>query len=347
MKAWQFEPLDSSFFRGARSFQQNEQGFLESQFPPTAQTLAGVIRSAIAESKGVDWQKFHEGKQQAIADLIGKNAEHTGKLSFAGPYLFKDNERLYPMPLHVLHSSKEDNQKNAWSKLAPSKEFYRTDMGEKCLPKVVNNVEGAKPLEDAWLDVENLKRVLNGAHPQKFYKQDDLFAYENRTGIARDNKKRKTEEGALFFTRHIRLQEGVRLAMNVVGADDVTPASMLRLGGEGRMAHVTVADVVDARPSVNNNKTESFMLVLLTHGDFKGQSEPNLPDDLKIVSACVGKAVREGGWDYAKRKPKPLKSLVPAGSVYFIEGDASMLGNAIGERTAFGYGECVIGKWEK
>ncbi|MDQ6957405.1 MAG: type III-B CRISPR module-associated protein Cmr3 [Mariprofundaceae bacterium] len=344
MKTWQFEPLDSSFFRGARSFQQNEQGFLESQFPPTAQTLAGVVRSGIAEGMGVDWQAFRNGQQQEIADLIGHDADHAGKLSFVGPYLLKDGKRLYPMPLHVLYSSQND----AWGKLAPSEKEYATDMGKRHLPEVVDQAEGAKPLEDAWLDADNINRVLNGEDPTSFHKKDGLFKYESRTGIARNNHKRTIEEGALFFTRHIRLKGNIKLAMDVNGADDITPAPMLRLGGEGRMAHVAVSDVVDSRLRRNDTQTEQFMLVLLTHGDFNGKAEPSLPEDLKIISACIGKAVREGGWDYRKRRPKPLKSLVPAGSVYFIQGDASKLqGNHIGERTRFGYGEFIIGKWEQ
>lgn len=344
MKTWQFEPLDSSFFRGARSFQQNEQGFLESQFPPTAQTLAGVIRAAIAESQGVDWQAFRKDQQQDIADLIGQDANDAGKLSFAGPYITKDGQRLYPMPLHVLYNSKD----NIWGKLAPSKAEYATDMGKRYLPQVVGQAEGAKPLEDVWLDAENLAKVLNGGNPTAFYHKEDLFKHENRTGIARENKLRKTKEGALFFARHIRLQHGVSFAMDVAGADHVQVASMLRMGGEGRMAHVEVSDAVGSRLGERGEHIEQFMLLLLTHGDFDGKAEPALHKDLNLVSACTGKAVREGGWDYKYRRPKPLKSLVPAGSVYFIQGDVSLLqGNHIGERQAFGYGEFIIGKWEE
>jgi len=59
-----------------------------------------------------------------------------------------------------------------------------------------------------------------------------------------------------------------------------------------------------------------------------------------------GKAVREGGWDYKLGQPKPLRSLVPAGSVYFVKGNLSTLETHIGNRTAFGYGEIAVGIWE-
>ena len=341
MKTWQFEALDSLFFRGAKPFNSGEGGFLDSQFPPTAQTMAGVIRAAIAENKGVDWQKFRNGEQSDIADLIGAESDDAGKLRFCGPYICKGGQRLYPVPLHLLYSSKEEK----WGKLQPAKETLQTDMGDKRLPEVVGQAEGAKPLENAWLDKVGFTKVLQGQMPSTYYKEEDLFIAESRTGIGRDNEKRKVNEGMLYFTRHIRLKEGVSLAMDVQGADDVKPASMLRLGGEGRMANVSVNQAVDSRLCGNDEKVDAAMIILLTHGDFGGRSEPEL-EGVEFVSACVGKAVREGGWDYKKRKPKPLKSLVPAGSVYFVKGDIAKLETHIGNRTAFGYGEIAVGTWE-
>jgi len=342
MKTWQFKALDSLFFRGAKSFNQGEGGFLDSQFPPTAQTMAGVIRAAIAESMGVDWKKFRQCQQSEIADVIGQSSDDAGKLNFVGPYLCKHGQRLYSVPLHLLYNSKE----NAWGRLAPSDKCLNTDMGEKRLPEVVkSSAEGAKPLENAWLKQADFIKVLQGENPESFYKEEDLFVAESRTGIGRNNETRKTVEGMLYFTRHLRLKEDISLAMDVGGADDVKPATMLRLGGEGRMANVSVNEAADFHLCGNDGKGDTAMLVLLTHGDFDGKAEPKL-EGIKIISACIGKAVREGGWDYKLGQPKPLKSLVPAGSVYFVQGDISKLGTSIGKRTTFGYGEIAIGTWE-
>ena len=347
MKTWRFEALDSLFFRGAKPFNSGEGGFLDSQFPPTAQTLAGVMRSSIAETRGVDWHRFHHDQQPDIAALIGKNANDPGALRFAGPRLIKKDVRLYPLPLHLLYSYKSEK----WGKLQPAKEndALQTDMGKKRLPDAVEKAEGAKPLENAWLDEAAFEKVLQGEYPESFYREEDLFVAESRTGIGRDNHKRQAEPGLLYFTKHIRLKEGISLVMDVEGADDVMPAKMLRLGGEGRMAHVCVTDTVDSRLRGNDGKGNTAMIVLLTHGDFGGRAEPEF-EGIDIVSACTGKAVREGGWDYKRRRPKPLKSLVPAGSVYFVkekEKDAiAKLDAHIGNRTAFGYGEIAVGKWE-
>jgi CRISPR-associated protein Cmr3 len=294
---------------------------------------------------GVDWKKFPE-QEKDIAARIGKSADDAGKLGFIGPYIMKDGERLYPVPLHLLYSSKEE----AWSKLLPAKEALQTDMVEKKrLPEVVAPIEGAKPVENSWLTQSEMLKVLQGGLPDGFIRENDLFERESRTGIGRDNNKRKTVDGMLYFTRHIRLKEGVSLAMEVKGANDIHPASMVRLGGEGRMASLEVSDMPDARRIEHGGGNGSFLMVLLTHGDFAGKADPGayLSEEFELVSACTGKAVREGGWDYKNRKPKPLKSLVPAGSVYFFKGDASQLKKThIGERTEFGYGEIAIGIWE-
>ncbi|PIQ31297.1 MAG: type III-B CRISPR module-associated protein Cmr3 [Zetaproteobacteria bacterium CG_4_9_14_3_um_filter_49_83] len=347
MKVWEFKPLDSCFFRGAKPFNSGEGGFLDSQFPPTAQTLAGVIRAAIGDAKGVDWEKFRSGQQPEIAELIGKESDHAGQLSFTGPYIFKAGERLYPMPLCLLHSEAS----GGWTRLIPSQETFKTDMdGMKHLPKPIKALPGAKPLENAWLDAGNMQLVLNGDEPASFIKESELFCGEARVGIERDNGKRMVNDGMLYFTRHVRLKEDISLGMVVSGADDVMPAGMVRLGGEGRMAHLKVADIVDSRLHGNDGKSDKFVLILLTHGDFLGKSEPALAG-INMISACIGKAVREGGWDYKHNRPKPLKSLVPAGSCYFVEGDEQAIralhGKHIGKRTAFGYGEIAVGIWRE
>jgi len=348
MKLWDFKPLDSWFFRGAKPFNMGEGGFLDSQFPPTAQTLAGVIRAAIGDAKGVDWKKFRNNQQTDIAQLIGKESDDAGRLSFAGPYLFKDGKRLYPAPLCLLHSE----ALNGWARLIPSQTTFKTDIGDKRLPEVATpKVEGAKPLENVWLNQDNMQAVLNGGMPKAFIKESELFDGEARIGIGRDNQRKKTEEGLLYFTRHVRLKEDVSLGMAVEGADDIEPTGMVRLGGEGRMARLSVTQetaIGGLKEGLNGDK---FVLILLTHGDFCGRAEPDLPEGLEIVSACIGKAVREGGWDYKNRKPKPLKSLVPAGSCYFVEGDKEKIralhGKYIGERQKFGYGEVAVGIWRE
>lgn len=343
MKLWTFTPLDSCFFRGAKPFNAGEGGFLDSQFPPTTQTMTGVIRAAIADCHGVDWATLHKGEQKNIADIIGSHAEDAGKLRFQGPYILNHGQRLFPLPLHMLYNEKMEQ----WGSLQPSKKTLTTDQGELHLPQVSENtVKGSKPLANIWLDEKNFSQVLCGGTPTDFYREKALFQAESRTGIGRDNATRMVEEGLLYFTRHIRLANGVTLAMQIEGGDGVQPAQMLRLGGEGRMANLTIKNTLPSAPARQDIDGTS-MIILLTHADFNGNNAPTLPQGVEIISACIGKAVREGGWDYKTNKPKALQSLVPAGSVYFIKGNSVLLASCLGERTVFGYGEIAIGMMQK
>jgi CRISPR-associated protein Cmr3 len=343
-----FEPLDSIFFREARPFNAGEGGFLDSQFPPAAQTLSGAIRGAIGEASGVDWTK-----KQDVERLLGTADEPLHK--FAGPYLIENGRRIYPVPLNLHYSKKVEK----WARLLPSgaESEFETDMGKLQLPKPMETLEGAKPVEEGWLDAANLQRVLKGELPESCIPAKDIFVREPRVGIGRNNQKAIVNEGQLYFTRHLRLCDGFALGMCVEGTP-LPVDGIVRLGGEGRLARITTGAQPDPLDAPKPNGTEQgLILTLLTHGDFGGNTEPDwsaIDPSLMRITACVGKPVREGGWDYAQKKPKPLKSLVPAGSCYFVKVNAGNLqrvitalhGKSIGQRTQFGYGEIAVGLWK-
>lgn len=350
MKLITFEPLDSLFFREAKPFNAGESGFLDSQFPPPAQTLSGAIRGAIGEANGVNWKD-----EEAVKKLVGAAGDDPKPLNFAGPYLFKDEQRLYPVPLNLLFGEKEKK----WTRLVPSCSTFTTDIGDRQMPTPEKTLEGAKPVEEGWLDAVNMQMVLNGNLPTDIIPAKDIFVREARAGIGRDNRKSVVNEGQLYFTRHLRLIEknGITLGM-AAGGTNLPDGGMVRLGGEGRLARIVVGKLPAAlsAPKVIGNP-KGLILTLLTHGDFGGKVEPDwsiVHPGLELVTACIGKPVREGGWDYARRQPKPLKSLVPAGSCYFVKMNNGILadvvtnlhGKQIGQRTKFGYGEIAVGLWQ-
>ncbi len=72
-----------------------------------------------------------------------------------------------------------------------------------------------------------------------------------------------------------------------------------------------------------------------------------------VVSACLNRRQRIGGWDSIAREPLPLRSFLPAGSVLFCEfpkGDESPIASddevvRLGKRTEWGFGLMTIGVW--
>ena len=66
----------------------------------------------------------------------------------------------------------------------------------------------------------------------------------------------------------------------------------------------------------------------------------------------IGKTQREGGWDVANRQPRPMQSLIPAGSCYYctVKGDIqtaidTLHDTAIGQDTHLGRGRIVCALW--
>lgn len=372
-KLWRFDALDSWFFRESRPHETVGGTELASLFPPPARTVAGAVRTLIGETQQVGWDKFKE--PEGYSDLkqqIG-DADGFGQLQLTGPYLCKGGQRLYPVPLHLLTKTEAGQEKPKFACLRPGTEPVDCDLGRRIrLPELARPLPGAKPLENTWLDGADLKRVLVGEEPKRLYPKKALFTEEPRLGIARNNSRRTVEEGLLYQTRHIRLREGVSLGVTVDGIQpDLHPASgLLRFGGEGRPGAVTVLESPPKlEPVKPAEQYHGLLLMLLTHADFGGAwLPPGFTADerdgvkvwcgelrgvgLTIVSAALGKAVREGGWDLIGQRPRPVLGLVPAGGIYFCtvtgklnDAIVALHGQHIGNDTQLGRGELAVGLW--
>lgn len=353
MQHWRFDPLDTWFFREARGFETSGHNELSSLFPPPARTVAGAMRTLIGEQQGVDWSRFPDSEEYAaLRQRIG-DGDDLGRLELTGPYPLWDNERLYPVPLHLLGKDGE------YRFLEPG-DAVRCDLGNAVrLPQIKDKpLMGAKPFENAWLTGEDLQRVLHQQSPQKVIKATDLYAEERRLGIARDNKKRTGQDGLLYQTRHLRPRDGLAIGVETRGLPvELSPATgMVRFGGEGRPSAVQVSPNAPARLPAPKIAGRRLLLVLLTPADFDGNWQ--LPEikgvPLHLECAVLGKAAREGGWDLARERPRPVRSLVPAGSVYFCTLNdginlntaiAALHGQHIGRDTALGRGELAVGTW--
>lgn len=371
-KQWWFDPLDSWFFREARAFDTSGSNELSSLFPPPARTVAGAIRTLIGETQGVDWERFaRDGEYADLKRWIGMG-DDLGALKMVGPYPLWNSERLYPVPLHLLAAKKEKEKDKArdYVFLKPG-DSIECDLGKVQLPKLEKLLPGAKPLENAWLDRCNLQLVLHGESPHRVYETKELCVYEPRLGIARNNAQRTAADGLLYQTCHVRPRAELAIGATVNGIDPALhPAhDVIRFGGEGRASTITVQESSLPLIEVPKINSRNLLLVLLTHADFgnnwilPGFNE-DMQGDIKVWrgkingvelilhSAVLGKAVREGGWDLLNKKPRPVQSLIPAGSVYFctVAGDVqaavkALHGCHIGHHTALGRGELAIGFW--
>jgi len=353
---WQFRPVDTWFFREARSHDAVGVSQLNSVFPPPASTLAGAIRTQLGDLLGVDWQPFaaDDPSLASMSVLLG-DGEHLGQLRITQIELECDGQVLYPAPADLLQS---------WQAQAPGYQLHRLgigapvhcDLGKVALAEIPAGVDrGCKPLEQAWLTANGVQQWLSGAVPsaQELVRVERLFSSESRLGIARDVARGTVKTGLLYQTRHLRPIDSLRIT--VYGELDAVPAALasclpletsIRLGSEGRAAAVVVRAAPPRHepvPPSPPSHTRGLTLLLVSPGRFEATPGGCLPGftavtdaegdtlywrgqiadiPLKLISAVIPRPLRQGGWDQKKQQPKPLTGLVAPGSVYYCERDA-------------------------
>lgn len=351
-----FTPIDSWFFRDGRPFHQGEAtSDVGGLFPPSAFTAVGAIRAHLARSMG--WRYGRWGDE--ICDVLG-NGYDLGGLRFRGPLLCREMEALFPTPLNLY--GKKAGKEYEMRLLRPGNEV-ECDLGKVRLPSA-ENIDGMKPLS-GYIDAVQLGRLLRGEVPVgRLIPREDLWETEYAVGLTRDEISRTAKEAHLYSINRIRLKNGVHLLMGIEGIDEKLlnqlDNAVLPMGGEGRMASLEIVrprtDVSGIRPELRAiDGRIRFTLMHITPAFLErwpgpGDEIPGVPG--KVVSACIGRAVRIGGWDSVERRPVDLKPFIPAGSIWFCEADEDQLSDVqklhsarIGEYTGFGFGEVVLGIW--
>ncbi len=358
MKIWSFRALDTLFFRDGTPFRQGEGGNVQpvGRFPPLMSTLQGAIRTTLARRQG--WSPNDKG---GLPAGLGSSKD-LGVLRLRGPYLRYRGERLYPAP-HLFFGKKGEPP----VRLVLGEEV-ECDMGLVRLPKLEKKRVGKRL--SGWLTAAGLEAALAGGIPptETFFQAGDLWEPEHRVGIGWDCKTRTAKEGELYGAIHTRPKSELQIEVEVDGIpEDRHPEGSfgVSLGGEGRIAHVTVtegrSEPRDRLPSPSltpEGDLLRFTVSLLTPGSYPNPCQvireglAEIPG--RCVSASIDKVLQVGGWDLEKRRPRPLTSLLPPGSTWFYEAKREELdqikelhGRLTGNQQAYGMGEVVIGTWRE
>ena len=225
-----------------------------------------------------------------------------------------------------------------------------------------------KAADDEWLTVLGMSAVLRGQLPgtDDVVSSRSLWSPELRIGLKRDKAVRTAQEGMLYSSRHVRPGRAVSLGMRVSGLpEEWTPralSALAPLGGESRVAELTPwsGDLHLAPPLDLITRTRRVSLIALSPLDLetetcRGQeSVPGL-GSARVVSACLARPQRAGGWDSLGRRPLAVRSVLPPGSVLFCEiadlegfeaavafGDGTV---QVGSRQEWGFGLAALGVW--
>lgn len=359
-KLWSFRSLDTLFFRDGTPFHQGEVGGAspKSQFPPTMVTMQGAIRTTLASKQG--WSPQHPDQWP---EQLG-TPDDLGDIRLSGPYLRWMKEPLFPAPFLLFGERKQDQKNWNLTRLTPGKPVD-SDLGDDLrFPQLSEQIEG--DMFQGWLTRTGLEAVLRSELPEynDMYQTSELWKEESKIGIARNQVSRVTEEGQLYTLSHVRPNNQLDLMVGVEGIPTEWHPSAphgITLGGEGKFAELRVTDwpkkwfpIMPTIP-LENGKLR-FTVSLLTPGYYEHIEQvitagpPNVPGT--CVSASIGKIMSVGGWDLERARPRPMKSLIPAGSTWFFEAAEEnreqiehLHGICSGEMTAYGMGQMVMGIW--
>jgi CRISPR-associated protein Cmr3 len=362
------EPIDSwSFGDGGPNHAGEDQSDLGCLFPPSPLTVAGAIRAAAARALG--WSgRPTEPWPAEIVERLGDGLD-PGPLRFTGPFLARDAQPLFPAPAHLVGTVDANGEWQPADLLAPGAEAM-TDLSERPvrLPEPRGAARGAewsalKPPRGVWLTAQGLSRILAGEipAPEDCVQERDLFAFEQRVGLELEADSRTAREAHLYSPVHVRLKRNVGLIVGAAGLDaTIQLPELLPLGGEGRLAACRVVSEPPLPAAERKSPGAAWTcLVALTPvrllnaardawdvprpGDTAARLVAGLEGE--IVSLCIERPLRLGGWDSVRHRPLPLIPHARAGTVWFVRGDPprSTVAVRAGLLTAFGFGHLVAG----
>jgi len=352
------EPLDTCFFREARSFGAEESTFAASG-PPTGLTLYGALGSQVLACYGESLQNFvnHRAKDIIREKLGTYNPElQNNDFAIQGPWLTYTSisghtELFFPPPANLWVSGPSGNQTALHLIYPEEKESWQGKqwdlaMETPCLRPLAlpQPALGAWPPEPgaAYLSATALQQYLAGGMRRlgHSYQEKHFYVRESRAGNRIEPSSWTTAEAFLFFTEHLRFRDALsgsvyRQAGMAVVATNLTPddlgAASLFLGGERRQVGIRsetlVGKLIPEDPNILATIVDKkrFFIYLATPAIFSQGWRRNWPFEAgaELVAAAVPKPIRLSGWNRGERhadgNPRPFFRLAPAGSVYFFE----------------------------
>lgn len=377
------EPIDVWSFRGNRLFGAAG-SWGQAVMPPPPSVWAGALRSALLTHDRVDLQAFADN--QVRHPEIGTREEPgSWQLQDAVPALRTQDGRiepLFPRPADVvpLKSDEDPNITKHVGHMRPSP-LWPSLAAAQPLPLVPVLAEGqrSKPASHRWLTAAGMQRWLDGQTvlPQHVLADGQLWSFDDRVGVALDETTRRSADGRLFSVQTVACRQDVGMAVRVQGAP--LPRTVLRLGGDGRGAHMLPQTVDWPEPDCDAiARSGRARLCLSAPGLFPrgwlpvGCEQPKAGEGARfelggvrarVVAAAVPRAQVVSGFDLARRSPKAAQRAVPAGAVYWLDDlqtTAEALAKLVNEglwprrhedegfdaqRRAEGYNRCLVAAW--
>jgi CRISPR-associated protein Cmr3 len=352
--ALKLDPLDTLFFRDGRPFggaTRGEGGL------PQPRTLAGALRTRLV-SQFVDLGRLPERRHRGVP--IEDALQELGcpkwvlRLRFRGPWLARRQDGLIePLVAAPIILSREGETLFRLEPLDPGQlPGWPNENG--LWPLWRRGGTEAKPV-GGYLRLRGLETFLAGGVPEAadLVKPEDLYGFDERTGLAITPDTLTGMEGMLYGIRLLALKRDVSLYAEVLCGEDA-PSNLaallegpLPLGGEGRYVRVTALATPCAWPQVR--AADRSLWLLASAAPLKQAHRPdNLPDGVSVRAAASAAPLAFSGWDVARNGPEKTRFAVPAGAVYFVDGEfAPDQGSfCAASDAAVGWGFALRGTWK-
>lgn len=353
MTTYVLEPLAPLVVRSGRPFD-GQAGADAARFPPPS-TLAGALRTALAESSG---QAF-----SPALSAIGVAGPLPVKLDDAGAPV----SLLVPKPADALYfwDASKSAKRVVRARPAAFADGEGADLEAGLLPVTLADAAIGKPAPGPrWWSFADFERFRHGAElpiAQLVENGWTPLSDEIRTHVGIDPQRQAAANGQLFQTAGLNfLSRGDKMPALSVGrvgligkmedfAGEIE-TGVLTLGGERRLSAIAHTDEA-IWPAPASALIDSIAaagglcLSLLTpalfaagwrpdwlHAANDGVLEGSPPDcsgvTLRLRAAALERWLPHSGWDLAAMKPRAGRKLVPGGAVYWFEivaGDADAL----------------------
>ncbi len=310
-------PLDPLFFRINRSFSAGEQDWASSRPFPLPTTVYGAIRTFILSRRDLD--KFYKEGYQDIG-----SPEKKGTLRIRFIALKKHEELFFPIPNNIVCIEGKPKpeimipeiREKEHMALSPVKNYPRS-------LKFFYTRKDVSRSRGHWIRVSALGRYLRGEYDSidcgDIKHMEDFVKPEPRIGIAIDRRSRTAREGMLYRAEHYRYLDGVEIVACVEGTEE-SLNGVLNLGGERRVAYIREVNDDMGIGNLMEPPEKPDFLYMATPSIWKDSWYGKVFDE-HLESAFVNSYEFVGGWDMARRRPKPLYRAVASGSLYAFHKD--------------------------
>lgn len=307
---YEINPLDTLFFRGSVPMEAG-QNIAVSLFPPPVSVFEGAVRTAVLKQKNIDLKKYANGEDTSLNALIG---EPCGKSPFEiTSVMIRKKGKYYvkaPVTWYFYSESKPKEKIDFLNKKIIAAGDMNKELESLCVMSSEENLPFVRaensllPLGSIWISLDFLKSGKNKfSDINDFLLQSEICVFENRTGVALDEKKH-TKEGQLYSSSHLRLLDGAKLVFSLSKDAGLIEEGTIMLGGESR---------ISGYKKIEENPLKDFSFESKL---FVSLAPIEASEEILTSLVASSKLKITAGWDLAKGFHKPTSSWIPAGAVF-------------------------------